>query len=293
MATANKLLPSKAAVLPLGPVLYSRQYQDQLNNILRLYFNQIDSVTQTLAANVGGRFLGFPYGEYLDTTNQVAGSDTSAYAMRLNTSVSFSGISIGNRIASFAATITNGAASAGTTLTVTVIIPGDVIYLGMELTGTGIAAGTRILSFISGTGGIGTYTVNISQLIPSPLVGTVQMTGSLPSQIRAEFPGIYNVQLAAQFVNASASTVDVDVWFRKNEANISNSNCIFTVPPNGQLVAAFSFIIEIRAADSVEIMWHTASTDTYLGYTGPAVSPVRPATPSVIASMNFVSSLPA
>ena len=293
MAIANKLLPSKAAVLPLGPVLYSRQYQDQLNNILRLYFTQVDSITQSLAANIGGRFLGFPYGEYLDTTDQVAGSTAAAYAMRLNTSTSFSGMSIGTRSASFAATITDGATSAGTVLTVIIIIPGDVIYLGMELVGTGIAAGTRIVAFVSGTGGLGTYTVNISQLIPSPLVGAIQMIGSLPSQMETEFPGVYNTQIAAQFANASASPVDVDVWFRKTGADVANSNCIFTVPANGKLVAAFSFILEIRAADSVEIMWHTASTDTYLEYTGPAVSPVRPATPSVIASMNFVSSLPA
>ena len=29
--------------LPIAPVDYSQQYQDQLNNVLRLYFNQIDN----------------------------------------------------------------------------------------------------------------------------------------------------------------------------------------------------------------------------------------------------------
>lgn len=36
--------------LPLGPEEYSRQYQDQLNNILRLYFNQIQNLLGELEA---------------------------------------------------------------------------------------------------------------------------------------------------------------------------------------------------------------------------------------------------
>ena len=34
--------------LPLAPIEYSRQYQDQLNNVLRLYFNRIDSIINQL-----------------------------------------------------------------------------------------------------------------------------------------------------------------------------------------------------------------------------------------------------
>ena len=34
--------------LPLGPIEYSAQYQDQLNNVLRLYFNQINKIVSQL-----------------------------------------------------------------------------------------------------------------------------------------------------------------------------------------------------------------------------------------------------
>jgi len=34
--------------LPLAPIEYSRQYQDQLNNVLRLYFNRLDSILDQL-----------------------------------------------------------------------------------------------------------------------------------------------------------------------------------------------------------------------------------------------------
>ena len=34
--------------LPLAPFEYNRQYADQLNNVLRLYFNRIDSILDQL-----------------------------------------------------------------------------------------------------------------------------------------------------------------------------------------------------------------------------------------------------
>jgi hypothetical protein len=42
------LQPTKAPNLPIAPVEYSQQYQDQITNALRLYFAQIDNVTQAL-----------------------------------------------------------------------------------------------------------------------------------------------------------------------------------------------------------------------------------------------------
>ena len=50
--TPNKvglLRPSKAPNLLIAPVEYSQQYQDMMNNALRLYFNQVDSFTQAVA----------------------------------------------------------------------------------------------------------------------------------------------------------------------------------------------------------------------------------------------------
>jgi hypothetical protein len=37
-----------APSLPLAPIEYSRQYQDQLNNVLRLYFNRVDAILDQL-----------------------------------------------------------------------------------------------------------------------------------------------------------------------------------------------------------------------------------------------------
>ena len=38
----------KSPALPLAPVEYQQQYQDQFSNILRLYFNQIDTLVGQL-----------------------------------------------------------------------------------------------------------------------------------------------------------------------------------------------------------------------------------------------------
>jgi len=59
-----------------------------------------------------------------------------------------------------------------TTLTVTAVSSGT-LYVGMTISGTGIATGTKISQFISGTGGAGTYTVDISQTVSSTTVTAV------------------------------------------------------------------------------------------------------------------------
>lgn len=42
----NAVHPPKAPNLSIAPVVYSKQYADMLNNILRLYFNTIDNYAQ-------------------------------------------------------------------------------------------------------------------------------------------------------------------------------------------------------------------------------------------------------
>jgi hypothetical protein len=57
-----------------------------------------------------------------------------------------------------------GSLNNSTTLNVTAITSG-LLQVGSVITGTGVATGTKITALGTGTGGIGTYTVNISQLV--------------------------------------------------------------------------------------------------------------------------------
>lgn len=68
----------------------------------------------------------------------------------------------------------------GTTLTITNVTAGS-IYIGATITGTGVTSGTRVTDFLTGSGGIGTYTVDTSQTVAagtsiadSPIIGMIR-----------------------------------------------------------------------------------------------------------------------
>lgn len=66
----TKLLNQVAPpALPLAREQYDRPYQDQLNNVLRLYFTQVSANLNSLAGTSGGRFLQFPYAAIQRTTD--------------------------------------------------------------------------------------------------------------------------------------------------------------------------------------------------------------------------------
>jgi hypothetical protein len=70
--------------LPLAPNEYDRQFQDQFENILRLYFNQLDSAFGALLGPTGAKYLKFPYGAFSSDQDQTATANT-ATLMTLNT----------------------------------------------------------------------------------------------------------------------------------------------------------------------------------------------------------------
>lgn len=61
----------------------------------------------------------------------------------------------------------------GTTLTIDVSpAPTGTLYIGAEILGVGVTAGTTITNFGTGTGGSGTYTVSASQTVASTTITT-------------------------------------------------------------------------------------------------------------------------
>jgi hypothetical protein len=51
-----------------------------------------------------------------------------------------------------------------------------------------------------------------------------------------------------------------------------------------------NFFIDLDAGDFIEIMWHVSSSDIVLEHFAAGASPTRPATPSAIVTVQFVSS---
>jgi hypothetical protein len=73
--------------LPLSPFEYDRLYTDQLNNVLRLYFNRVDAILNQL------KTLSVPYGAFSSDQDQTAVANT-ATLMTLNTTDFANGVSI-------------------------------------------------------------------------------------------------------------------------------------------------------------------------------------------------------
>ena len=85
MATiVNYYTPVVAPRLPSAPIQYDAKYQEQYSNILRLYFNQLDGLTQTILGASGGQFIQFPYGAFSSGVDQSTTANT-ATLMTLDT----------------------------------------------------------------------------------------------------------------------------------------------------------------------------------------------------------------
>ena len=123
------------------------------------------------------------------------------------------------------------------------------------------------------------------------------VTLSNSSRLNVAQAGIYNLQFSIQFTNTTNDTQDADVWFRKNGTNIDNSNSRFGMPARkssgdpSHVIAALNFFVNLAANDYVEIMWRPSDIGVSIEHYATSSTPTRPAVPSVIATMSFVSNL--
>ena len=123
------------------------------------------------------------------------------------------------------------------------------------------------------------------------------VTLSNSSRLNVAQAGIYNLQFSIQFTNTTNASQDVDVWFRKNGTNIDKSNSRFGFAPRKgagdpfHTIAALNFFVSLAANDYVEIMWRTTDTGVSIEHYAASSTPTRPAVPSVIATLSFVSNL--
>jgi len=86
----------KAPNLPLAEVQYSKGYLDQLNNILRLYFNQLDNMFSTLLGLTGAATLRSPNGSFYLTTQQTIPVTNTAYAVPFTNTLEANYVEIGS-----------------------------------------------------------------------------------------------------------------------------------------------------------------------------------------------------
>lgn len=93
---ANNIQKIEPPALPLAPGMYDQGYQDQSNNVLRLFFNRLISMLRNvLSTDDGGKFLYFPRGLFYSTTNQTAAATSTGYPVEFETTYIGNGVSIG------------------------------------------------------------------------------------------------------------------------------------------------------------------------------------------------------
>jgi len=90
---ATNLRPPQQPRLPAAPADYDPNYANQLNNVLRLYFNQLENSFAALLDSSGGAYLRNPYGAFSSDQDQTATANT-ATLMTLNTTDFSNGVSI-------------------------------------------------------------------------------------------------------------------------------------------------------------------------------------------------------
>jgi len=72
--------------LPLATIEYSQQYQDQLNNVLRLYFNRLDLILDQLKTSdyIDPSNINVPNGLFFNTADQTLAAINTGYPITFN-----------------------------------------------------------------------------------------------------------------------------------------------------------------------------------------------------------------
>jgi integrin beta 8 len=106
--------------------------------------------------------------------------------------------------------------------------------------------------------------------------------------------GVYNIAFSAQLLRTQGGGASVtSFWLRKDGVNVPQSNTDVTLQANNQkLVAAWNFFVPVTCAGATcsqyQLMWSASNTYSDIWYEVGQPLPTRPATPSIILTVNQV-----
>lgn len=286
MATTTNIIRNPAVPnLPLAPVGYERQYQDQLNNALRLYFNQLNNLNSVLIGSTGGAFLQFPNGAWHQdgyTTLAVSLTNTSTTPIQ---------------VASTAGFLSAGALIIGSEL---------IKYTGKTATTfTGITRGAYGSSQASHTAGVyvaeaqpvpSSTTELVVSLTATDTANGIDLDPTDITKVVAAVAGYYNIQFSAQLLTFDSSIDNVTLWFRQNGVDVPYSAGIVSIPAihggkPGAAIVSWNLVMALNAGDYFQLIMASDSGNTVAATYPPGTAPVHPASPSIILTATFVSAL--
>jgi hypothetical protein len=139
------------------------------------------------------------------------------------------------------------------------------------------------------------------------LEGGNGFTLNAPGSATALVSGVYKITYSLQLTNTDNAAHEAAVWLKINNVDVPRSTTIFSVPARKSAgvfsyVCAYSEVVfSLEAGDEMELYWATgqaydtspATDGVYIEHLAAQASPyVRPATPSALGSITFVSRLP-
>ncbi len=217
-----------APALPTGPETYSKGYIDRFNNILRLYFNQIDNALRNAVANT------VPYNLRV-AQGQVLGA-TALYSFGFNADVDTTEETVWAQGGNFtypgaagevyiSSSNANDVATTGTGVRTVKVQGLDANYLQIEedisLNGQTQVITTKeylrilkVFVLTAGSNGASAGTV---------YVGTTGATAGVPPVVYASFGSSNQTQMAVYTVPASKTLYIEEIAFTASVASVTNS----------------------------------------------------------------------
>lgn len=162
-------------------------------------------------------------------------------------------------------------------------IQGEITGLGTSYWGSFWSTQTQTNA---GTTAMNLFTFNNYD----PSNNGVDLSGS--NIIKILHDDVYNIQFSAQMDKTDSGDDDVNIWLRKNGANVADSNTVMTLTGNNAKdVPAWNFVLPLKAGDYIELAWHSNDIDMRALYQAAQTGPTIPATPSIILTVTNVTGL--
>ena len=119
----------------------------------------------------------------------------------------------------------------------------------------------------------------------------ISITGTPKTRITPLYSGVYNFELSVELTSSNANSKELSFWVRRSGVDIANTGRMHVVAGSGGVDDfEYSFTMDMQAGQYIELMWATDDTGITIDYQA-AASP-RPAVPSTLLTVVFVSALP-
>lgn len=277
----TSLTAVKSPTLPLAPVQYQQKYADELNNILRLYFNQIDTLISQLGIGALNT-LALPQGAFFQDgvttlTSNISNSDTTIPVAATDSFQNAGTILIGSELIKYTGKTTGS-------------------FTGCTRGQYGSAAAAHLSGVYVGEAQAATAPVALYMSNTTSSNG-VALDATDKSKVVFTTAGYYNIQFSAQLLSFDNAVDNVTLWFSQNGTDIPYSAGLGTIPARisatkpATAIISWNIIIPVNANDYIQLYFASDSGNTVAVTYPPGVSPAHPTSPSIILTATFTSAL--